>query len=274
MNKLWPFFAFIYIFLLPLPAASTCNKIEAILQAHAADTTGRPAAIAREFLGCAYAGGTLEADTEELRFNTDKFDCTTLVETVLALSITCKEGEDSCQAFRNILQSIRYRSGIVDGYCSRLHYIYDWALENEARGYIIDVTPMIPGAVSHTMTLDYMTTHRSSYPALADESVTECVRNVEQQLSPATFMIVPKRKAGLPEVIDALNDGDIVAFTTSVKGLDVSHIGFVIKESDGITRLLHASSGAGKVIIDPKPLALYVKSRPSITGIRVFRITD
>lgn len=274
MNKLWPFFAIIYIFLLSTPAAANCDKIEAILTTHATDTTGRTAAIAREFLGCAYAGGTLEADTEELKFNTDKFDCTTLVETVLALSITCREGENSCQAFSNTLQSIRYRSGIVDGYCSRLHYIYDWALENEARGHIIDVTPMIPGAVSHSMTLDYMTTHRSSYPALADESMTERIRSVERQLSPATFMIVPKRKTGLPEVIDALNDGDIIAFTTSTKGLDVSHIGFVLKGSDGIARLLHASSSAGKVIIDPKPLALYVKSRPSITGIRVFRINN
>ena len=47
-----------------------------------------------------------------------------------------------------------------------------------------------------------------------------------------------------------LSDGDMVALITNTKGLDATHVGF-IKIVDGVPHLLHASSKAGKVIIDP-----------------------
>ncbi len=67
-----------------------------------------------------------------------------------------------------------------------------------------------------------------------------------------------------------LRDGDIIAFTTKTEGLDVSHVGIIIVDK-GIVRLLHASSKAGKVTIDPLPLAEYLRKNRNITGGRVIR---
>lgn len=250
------------------------ERVGELLRAHSSDVPqSRVTSIAREFLGAPYVGATLEWDTEQLRYNLSEFDCTTFVETVLAMALTVADGGSAEEFIRN-LESVRYRAGHIDGYCSRLHYISDWAMENEARGHLADVTHTIPGAVSQTLELNYMSVHRQSYPALADDGVFACIQGMERSVSPITYMLVPKHKAGLRNVGEALRDGDIVAFATSTPGLDVSHIGIVLKGPDGIPRLLHASSAAGKVIIDPKPLALYVRSRPSLTGMRIFRIAD
>ena len=68
-----------------------------------------------------------------------------------------------------------------------------------------------------------------------------------------------------------VHSGDVVLFTTSKSGLDVSHMGFIIMEG-GKAMLLHASQKQGKVCIDKLPLAEYV-ARHRSEGIRIVRLT-
>ena len=82
-----------------------------------------------KYLDVPYVAHTLEADgPEELVINCDEVDCTTLVEYVLAETLTPKlaDGDISESAFADNLQKIRYRDGKIDGYTSRLHYIAEW----------------------------------------------------------------------------------------------------------------------------------------------------
>ncbi|MDE6528883.1 MAG: DUF1460 domain-containing protein, partial [Muribaculaceae bacterium] len=65
-------------------------------------------------------------------------------------------------------------------------------------------------------------------------------------------------------------DGDIVCFTTSTKGLDVTHMA-IITIIAGSARMIHASSKAGKVILDPLTITEYVK-RNRNEGIRIVRL--
>ena len=67
-----------------------------------------------------------------------------------------------------------------------------------------------------------------------------------------------------------IKEGDIIAITTSTKGLDVSHVGIAVKV-DGEIHLMHASSKEGKVVIDKHSLQEYVR-RNRATGIRVVRL--
>lgn len=64
-----------------------------------------------------------------------------------------------------------------------------------------------------------------------------------------------------------------MAITTDIKNLDVTHIGIVVFR-DGKPHLLHASSKAGKVLIDPLPLENYVRRNKHNTGIRVIRMKE
>ena len=76
---------------------------------------------ARFFIDTPYVGGTLEGDSEErLRVNLRELDCVTFVENVIALHLTLKNDRRSFENFCRILQLIRYRGGIIDGYLSRL----------------------------------------------------------------------------------------------------------------------------------------------------------
>ena len=70
----------------------------------------------------------------------------------------------------------------------------------------------------------------------------------------------------------ALQTGDVLATTTSIDGLDVTHTGFVVKLEGGATGFLHASStGAVKVAPD---LAAYVEGNRVQTGLLVARPVD
>ena len=68
-----------------------------------------------------------------------------------------------------------------------------------------------------------------------------------------------------------IKNGDIVLFTTSAKGLDVSHMGIIVVERNRVC-LLHASSKSRTVILEQQPLYNYVSSNKAITGIRVVRL--
>ena len=74
-------------------------------------------------------------------------------------------------------------------------------------------------------------------------------------------------------VRNELKDGDIIALTTSINGLDVSHMG-LIAIVNGVPHLMHASMKAMKVIIDPLPLHKYLNNSKSLTGIRVIRLNN
>ena len=63
----------------------------------------------------------------------------------------------------------------------------------------------------------------------------------------------------------------MIAFTTSIKGLDTTHTGFAYKK-DGKLTFIHASSAKNNVVIDEKTLSDYCKKQKSCTGITVMLV--
>ncbi len=221
------------------------------------------------FIGTPYVAGTLEESPEMLTVDTEHLDCTTFVETATAMAITVANRRTSWRDYVYNLQQLRYRGGDVNGYASRLHYISDWIVDNSHRGLLQEVTDRIGHADYAVKTLDYMTSHRSSYPALADSANFAGVKNAEVGYRSHRFpYIKPQnvKNAGIRE-------GDIIAIVTNIKGLDVSHMG-IATIIDGRVHLMHASSKKGEVIIDPLPLQEYLRKNRSATGIRVIRLKE
>lgn len=233
----------------------------------------RVASIGRKLIGTPYQSGTLEGDSETLTVNFEGMDCTTYVETVMALAYTIGENRHSWRDFIYNLERIRYRGGEIADYASRLHYISDWAVDNLRRGNFIEATSRIPSCGYTDKTIDFMSSHRDKYPALADSLQFEKIKNTEAGYRNHRFPFIKKEKLTDKNVVAALQDGDIVALTTRIAGLDVSHMGIIVKEN-GIPHLMHASSAAGAVIIDKLPLADYMRRNKNLSGIRVFRLTD
>lgn len=228
---------------------------------------------ARQMLGIPYVAGTLDGnDSERLVVHTDKADCTTFVETVLALTLADKENQRSFTGFKSALTQLRYRGGLLDGYASRLHYFSDWIRDNERMGYIKECTDETPSACPQELWLDFMSTHSDSYlPMKKDTALIRQIALQEKCWQGVEVSYIPKEKLCLSSGELKIKNGDILALTTRIKGLDVVHVGFAVWKGERL-HLLHASSAAGKVILDPLPLYEYSKNKKAHTGVRVVRV--
>ena len=252
--------------------AAIVKILDATRKANLETPADRLAFIARQLLGSPYVAATLEGDTEVLRINMSEFDCTTLVETAIALAHTATVDTASYNEFAHNLRNIRYRGGVVDGYASRLHYVSDWIADNTRRGNFAEATDQCPLAKRDIKSINYISTHRRNYAALVNnDSLVNCIKEVEANYSNYRYQYIPSATLTAEPMARWFKNGDIVLFTTSAKGLDVSHMGIIVVERNRVC-LLHASSKSRTVILEQQPLYNYVSSNKTITGIRVVRL--
>ena len=135
------------------------------------------------------------------------------------------------------------------------------------------MTVRLPISAYAVKTLDYMTKHRDSYPALADSAEFERMKNCEIGYRSHRFPYIRTSTLAGKWSKENLQNGDILAFTTKTPGLDVSHMGIVVMKNDG-PHLMHASTRAGKVTIEERSLAEYLRKNTNITGARIIRPAD
>jgi len=221
------------------------------------------------FMETPYVAHTLEkGDEEQLIVNFRGLDCTTLVENCLALAKTIQSGEHTFDQFTKELKNVRYRSGKIEGYPSRLHYTTDWIFDNQQKKLVRNLSKKI-GATPYPKEINFMSTHPDSYRQLKDSShLVEIIVQKEKDINSRQHFYIPEEK--LAEVEDQLMDGDIVGITTGIEGLDISHMGILMRKA-GRIHLLHASSAAEKVVLSDETLEEYLMSSRSATGIMVAR---
>jgi hypothetical protein len=226
-------------------------------------------AIGCYFTGSPYVAGTLEGPGEEqLRVNLRAFDCTTFVETVLALYYTIHQSQPSFDLFCQQLLTIRYRGGHLQGYLSRLHYLSEWIVDNEKKG-IVQLIDRGPYTASFPVQVSYMSTHPAQYPALqANPALIPALVEQENRISQLKLPYIPKEQV---DSLTCIQPGDILAITTHVPGLDYAHIGIAYPDSDGHIHLLHASTDSQKVVVSDQTLTTYLSGIAHHTGLTVIR---
>ncbi len=229
---------------------------------------------ANELLGTPYVAHTLEGDSEMLTINIDELDCTTFVETLYALARTTLDRRYSWRDYAANLESVRYRAGVMTDYSSRLHYISEWIIDNNARGNLVEVTGDLPHSQHQIKTINFMSQHKDSYQSLkSDNAMVDKIKMAENKLRKHRMPVLAKSWLGNKEVQAALQNGDFVGLVTKIEGLDISHLGIIVKDDKGEPHLLDASMSGGKVMLEDKPLKQYLSgSRSTTTAIRVFRM--
>lgn len=213
------------------------------------------------------AGGS-PAGTEPLTLSLTRFDCVTLVESCLAVARGADEDPASWERFGREIARMRYRGGERRGYASRLHYFSEWIAEGERRGLLRDLGEDLGGA-EDARALRFMTEHRGSYPALADEGVFREIGAIERRLDGHPRRVIPTKR--IPQVVDRIETGDVLAFATEIPGLDVSHAAFAYRDAGGVLRVLHAPLSGGVVEVTRATLPEYVAGIRRATGILVAR---
>ena len=238
------------------------------------------AQIGERFVGTPYAPHTLEVEGEErLVIELQELDCVTFVENVLALARFVRSVPEAMlddptrhQAYYSgILQNIRYRDGKLDGYPARLHYFSEWISDKDTRGLVRNLSSDL-GGVPDDEPIDFMTTHPDGYRQLGeDPAFLPALQEIEARLSSQPRHYVPQDQ--IAEVADRIRDGDLIAATSTVAGLDIAHTGIALWK-DGQLHLLHAPLVDGVVEVSELSLVDRIKRIGGQDGIMVARPLD
>lgn len=236
--------------------------------------------LARQWIGRPYSAFSLDrGPVERLRIDLTRFDCVLFVEQLLALvhSRPTPEaleggaldggtlaGRAALQRFGDHVRRLRYADGQVD-YCTRQHYFSLWAEAAERQGYLVNLTPFLPGARSWNRRLDFLSRHADRYEPMRQPRLRACIAARERNLTVA-LPYLPLQQ--LPRSLGSLRSGDIFALVTRVPGLDVTHVG-LIEVSDGRVDALHAAPGAG--VIRSRDLVRYARGVDDVVGLMVLR---
>lgn len=228
-------------------------------------------AIAQQFLGAQYKANLLDGSTDEtLVVSLDKFDCVLFIETVLAIARGVAVQDYSYEKFVDRIVEQRYRDGLLNGYCSRLHYFSEWIFDNEKRGNIAEIAPQI-GGIRLNKKLNYISKNRPRYAPMANNDANyQCFLDMEAKLDGLTINYIPLPQ--IRRIYGQLQPGDIIGVATNINGLDVTHTGLVYKNRNGSMGFIHASpNGTVRVSHD---LQVYVGNVRNAIGILVARPND
>ncbi|KPJ84154.1 MAG: hypothetical protein AMS19_01825 [Gemmatimonas sp. SG8_23] len=234
------------------------------------------ALVGRDLVGTDYVPHTLEVEgPERLVINFRGLDCVTFVENVFAIAAVVKAGaverlsdRATVEAeYEQVLRTLRYRNGFIDGYSSRLHYFSDWIADGERKLVVEDVTGSLGGIVDPEP-VRFMSEHPGAYRQLADPENLEGIRDVESQLTARGRTYIPE--GDIEAVSSSIREGDIIAATSTVEGLDVAHTGLAIRV-DGELRLMHAPLVGEAVQISEVSLADRIRAIEGQDGIIVAR---
>lgn len=220
-----------------------------------------------------YVASTLDNNkSEHLVINLRQFDCTTFVESCIALSKTLKTGDHTFSNFCNQLQIIRYRDGKITDYSSRLHYVTDWIYDNSKKGILKNESSVLGGTLNNK-TINFMSSHTDAYKPLRNNAeLQQKITDTESQINNRDGYYFVK-KENINKISNQVLNGDIVVFATSINGLDYTHIGIAYHDGIKLT-FIHASSKAMKVIVEPQSLSDYCLKSTRCTGVSILRIID
>jgi hypothetical protein len=200
-----------------------------------------------QFLGVPYKESTLIGSAtmpERLVVNIEAFDCFTFLDCVEAMRLSRFFAD-----FHENLIRVRYKAGIVS-YDRRNHFFTDWSEQN--REFVYDRTKEIGGKKAETVA---KILNRKDDGSVLLPGIGPIER---------TISYIPSE--GLDKTISQLfQTGDYIGIYSDLPGLDVSHVGIVVKDGPNID-FRHASSAARKVI--DEDFSEYIAGKPGIVVLR------
>ena len=113
-----------------------------------------------------------------------------------------------------------------------------------------------------------MSNHPSAYRQLNSPIHLRVIKGWEKEINKREHYIIPRDQVA--SIQDKLRDGDIIAITTAVDGLDIGHTGLAL-HYEGVLKYLHAPLSKGVVQVSTQSLVDYLTANKKRTGIMVAR---
>lgn len=201
------------------------------------------------FIDLEYRESTLTGDSntaEVFTINLSGVDCFTLLDYIEAMRLS-----DSFVDFLKNLQHVRYRDDIVS-YENRKHFFTDWSAYGPTS--VEDFTGQIGKGCTESV-LKILNLKEDGTPLLA--GIGTCQR---------TISYIPSENIN-SLLIDRLEAGDYAGIYSDRQGLDVSHVGIIIKDRNTIF-LRHASSEARYRKVIDQDFQEYISGKPGLIILR------
>jgi hypothetical protein len=201
------------------------------------------------FLGLEYKESTLIGDSsaaEVFIVNLSGVDCFTFVDYIEAM-----RRSDSFDIFLKSLRQTRYRDSIVS-YEYRRHFLTDWAEYWPAT--VSDVTGQIGGrqVKSILKVINLKEDGTSLLPG---------IRSHQRKIN-----YIPRENIN-GTVVGKLKTGDYAGIYSDMSGLDVSHVGIIIKDGNKVY-LRHASSDSRCRKVIDQDFQAYISGKPGLIILR------
>ncbi|MBI5846880.1 MAG: DUF1460 domain-containing protein [Nitrospirae bacterium] len=217
--------------------------------ARIADPGERIAFLSEYFLNTPYQESTLigsDHREEELVIDLGSLDCFTFLDYVEAMRLS-----SSYSDFKEKLTQVRYRSGLVS-FATRNHFFSDWSEYRSA--FVRDVTKEISNDKAKNL--------KKTLNQKADGTLfLSGVATVDRIITyiPADEIDAPMR--------EKLRTGDYLGIYSDSAGLDVSHVGIIIRAETSLF-LRHASSSSDIRKVVDQDFMQYIKEKPGLVVLR------
>ena len=242
------------------------------LAAQAIDDTARSRlhqallALAHRCLGRPARAWRLEPrHAERLRLDLEQFDQLQFVEQLLALvnSRQVTTRTEAVDRFSDHVRQLRYQDGQVAS-CRRHHNLSRWAQAAERQGYLVNLTPFLPGA-SRQRPLSFRSSPGGTAAPMQPADQRPCLPSLDQSLAVEQAYVPLK---GLAQVLPALRSGDIYVLVTQRPGLEGGQVGLVEVMGHQINGLHAATAPEVRRSLD---LARYASSLDGVIGLVFYR---
>lgn len=214
-----------------------------------AGTLKRIEFISRLFLDVGYTGSTLIGDIttpEVFVVNLEKVDCFTFIDYVEAM-----RRSGSFSEFVENLMRVRYHSE-ESSFENRNHFFTDWIEYNS--GFVEDVTDLVG---EHRVIQVMKRLNLKKDGTYFIEGIKPVERNIKY--IPASALD--------NAVIERMRTGDYAGIYSEEEGLDVSHVGIIIRKGDMIY-LRHASSRPDIRKVVDEDFINYMAEKPGLIVLR------
>ena len=116
-----------------------------------------------------------------------------------------------------------------------------------------------------------MSDHPDYYKQLSENHYfVKIIKELEEAINKREHYFIPKEK--IADMENKIENGDLLAFTSTIEGLDVNHVGIAVRMDDERIHVLHAPNVGYKVQISEKPLSEYVMNIKKASGLILARV--
>ncbi|MDD4847178.1 MAG: DUF1460 domain-containing protein [Bacteroidales bacterium] len=229
--------------------------------------------IAEAQIGTPFVKTCIDQNSKGFVINLHETNHLRFVENSLAMMLTAKYDHGNFKDFCSLVQQLRYNKKTFSNFLYRHLYSSSWIRSAEIVRFIDEITFELGGEM-YKQDFSYITTHADHIPQLIKHpEYLEYISSIENQLSRDSYFFIPKEKFD-EACIEKIESGDLLFFTTTIKGLDIEIQGVAYQKDDQQMGLIHASLEAKKVVLEEESLLEFVKNSETISGVRVVKLLE